>query len=76
MDSALSILVGKIVKKKKYDDSATGRKAKVRRDKLKMSLREAGKLAGCSFSYIADLEAGRRSWTGKKAQDYAKLLEK
>lgn len=70
----MNIIVGHKVSNLKIDNPATGSRARMAREKLGLGIRGAAKLVGCSPSYIADLESGRRAWTGKLAQHYAKFL--
>lgn len=70
----MKIIVTKEVSKEVIDKAATGSRAKAARLARGWTYRQAAAKLDCSFSYLADLENGIRSWTGKIGKRYARLL--
>ena len=58
------------------DHKRTGRAFKRRRLELGLSYRDAEKLIGVKFSYLCDLENGRRPWTCARFAEYVEKMSK
>ena len=54
--------------------SDLGLAARYQREQRGLILREAARRIGATAAYLCDLEHGRRTWGGKKARAYLKLL--